>query len=267
MSTYVVSDLHGQYDLFMEGLKEISFSSSDYLYCIGDAIDLGEHGVKILQEIERNKNMDLILGNHEQLMLSSVNPDGSPECTGPDTELWLYLNGGVKTFEEYKKLSVKMRKKLLFWMRNRELIKTVTVDTEKGKERYTLCHTYFIEEYDGIPYHDIPEKASWDIVWKSIFREEYETMADDVYSKYTDRTFITGHVPVQKVYYITKRGQYDPIEQEPRAFRWQNLVNIDGGLAYLHSGIRNGALFLRLEDMAACLVELSHEGHDPSLTF
>ena len=58
---------------------------------------------------------------------------------------------------------------------------------------------------------------------------------------------------------VYERGQYDPIEQKPRAFHWKNLVNIDGGLAYLHSGIRNGALFLRLEDMAACFVELSYE--------
>ena len=51
MSVYAVSDLHGQYKTFVKGLKEIDFSDSDTLYVIGDAIDRGPDGIKILQYI------------------------------------------------------------------------------------------------------------------------------------------------------------------------------------------------------------------------
>ena len=51
MAVYVVSDLHGQYDLFVRGLERIGFSGADKLYVIGDAIDRGPDGIKILQKI------------------------------------------------------------------------------------------------------------------------------------------------------------------------------------------------------------------------
>ena len=46
------------------------------LYVIGDAIDRGPDGIKILEYIKKHENMDLILGNHEFLMLNSVPIDG-----------------------------------------------------------------------------------------------------------------------------------------------------------------------------------------------
>ncbi len=70
MSTYVVSDLHGQYRTFVKGLKSIRFSDSDMLYVIGDAIDRGPEGVKILEYIKLHENMELIIGNHEFMMLN-----------------------------------------------------------------------------------------------------------------------------------------------------------------------------------------------------
>ena len=51
MATYVVSDVHGQYDLLIKGLNRIDFSDDDYLWCLGDVIDRGPDGIKILQYI------------------------------------------------------------------------------------------------------------------------------------------------------------------------------------------------------------------------
>ncbi|MBQ7562491.1 MAG: metallophosphoesterase [Lachnospiraceae bacterium] len=255
MSTYVVSDLHGEYGILERGLKEINFSSSDHLYCIGDAIDRGHEGIQILQEIKSRKNMELLLGNHEQMMLSSVDPNGKPECNGEDSELWLNWNGGKATFGKYRALSDdKDRKELLFWLNRRELIKTLEVSSADGRQKYTLCHSYYIPEYDALPYFKIPKKSSWDIVWRSIFRDDYETMAADVYSEHTDRLFVTGHVPVQRIMYENDKD-YDPKETIPQAYHWKNLINIDGGLAFQHNGIRNGAIFFRLEDQAEFFVE------------
>ena len=40
MAVYVISDIHGNYDLFMELLKKIKFSEKDTLYVLGDVVDL-----------------------------------------------------------------------------------------------------------------------------------------------------------------------------------------------------------------------------------
>lgn len=51
MATYTVSDIHGQYALFQKLLESIHFSDDDFLYILGDAIDRGPDGIKILQAI------------------------------------------------------------------------------------------------------------------------------------------------------------------------------------------------------------------------
>lgn len=38
---YIVSDVHGEYDLFVRLLKRISFSEEDKMYICGDVIDKG----------------------------------------------------------------------------------------------------------------------------------------------------------------------------------------------------------------------------------
>ena len=63
--TYVVSDIHGQYDLFNKLLKEISFNSKDKMYILGDILDKGNKSLELVDFIRKNKNMICILGNHE----------------------------------------------------------------------------------------------------------------------------------------------------------------------------------------------------------
>ena len=81
MAIYVVSDLHGQNKVFQKGLRVIDFKKEDRLYVIGDVIDRGPDGVELLQCIMRSENMDLLLGNHEYMMLNSVDRSGRACCT------------------------------------------------------------------------------------------------------------------------------------------------------------------------------------------
>lgn len=65
MATYVVSDLHGQYRIFLKLLEMVDFSENDQLYMLGDAIDRGPEGLNILQHVKNATNMDMLIGNHE----------------------------------------------------------------------------------------------------------------------------------------------------------------------------------------------------------
>ena len=68
---YVTSDLHG---ISLEKLKALldkaGFSDNDFLFVLGDVIDRGEHGAELLRWLSLCPNAELLLGNHEAMMLS-----------------------------------------------------------------------------------------------------------------------------------------------------------------------------------------------------
>ena len=68
---YVASDLHGYpLEKFEKLLENAGFSDDDFLYILGDVIDRGDEGVEILKWLAFQDNAQLILGNHEAMMLA-----------------------------------------------------------------------------------------------------------------------------------------------------------------------------------------------------
>ena len=65
MATYFCSDPHGEYDLFMRLTERAGFSDSDVLYVLGDVIDKGKDGFRLLDFFRRSKNVRVLSGNHE----------------------------------------------------------------------------------------------------------------------------------------------------------------------------------------------------------
>ena len=63
--TYVMSDIHGQYDKYLAMLDKIAFSDDDTLYILGDVLDRGEQPVELLWDMSLRPNVIPILGNHE----------------------------------------------------------------------------------------------------------------------------------------------------------------------------------------------------------
>lgn len=249
MATYVVSDLHGHYDVFEQGFEKIGFSSNDFLYVIGDAIDRGPEGIRILSEIKQSPNMELLIGNHEFMMLNSVDPDGEAICNGDDNNIWLFANGGNHTFEAYCTLSDEERQNLLAWLRSCYLIKTIDVNGEK----ICLTHSYYDKDCEHKHYSELSYRQVFNVVWTSVFRDDYYTHGADIYGDY-DYLFVTGHVPVQKVMrWYEGETDYNGLD----AYRKGNLIDIDGGLAMgKREGLHNGAIFLRLDDMKAFTLSL-----------
>ena len=69
---FVTSDLHGcSLTDFKALLQKAKFCDSDFCFVLGDVIDRGEHGVELLRWMCEQSNFQLILGNHESLMLAS----------------------------------------------------------------------------------------------------------------------------------------------------------------------------------------------------
>ncbi len=247
MATYVVADLHGQYGVFEKGLEKIGFNQDDMLYVIGDAVDRGRDGIKLLSCIKEQDNMDLLIGNHEFMMLNSIEPERKFACTGPDSDLWLFYNGGTATYEGFKGLSTEEKESIISWLKGRYVIKTLSVS---GRE-YCLTHSYYYPEHENKRYSEMTYRDVWDTVWISIYRWDPDTRGENIYKDY-DYTFITGHVPVQN-------AEDNPFswEEELHMYVNGNLIDIDGGCARgYRKGLENGAIFLRLDDMEEFTVPL-----------
>ena len=70
--TYVISDLHGyRIEKLKELLEKTNFSEDDRLYILGDVIDRnGDGGIGVLQWLIKQPNAELIMGNHEAMLLA-----------------------------------------------------------------------------------------------------------------------------------------------------------------------------------------------------
>ena len=62
---YCISDIHGEYELFMGLLGKINFSDDDEMYICGDIIDKGRSPLKLAKYIFSKPNIHTIVGNHE----------------------------------------------------------------------------------------------------------------------------------------------------------------------------------------------------------
>ena len=72
MATYVISDIHGEYERFMELLEEIELKDTDTLYVLGDVLDRGEHPIKVILKLMEMPNAFCIVGNHEVMALECL---------------------------------------------------------------------------------------------------------------------------------------------------------------------------------------------------
>ena len=67
--TYVISDIHGEYELFMRLIEKLAFSAQDTLYVCGDIIEKGKHSIQLAQYLSKMPNARCIAGNHEYAFL------------------------------------------------------------------------------------------------------------------------------------------------------------------------------------------------------
>jgi serine/threonine protein phosphatase 1 len=96
---YCISDIHGEYDLFLSLLDEIKFCGQDKLIVLGDIIDKGADSVKLLNLIRSLNNAECIMGNHEYAFLQyyrSLMKDSPQDFDAVLDKLQKYFTGDGK---------------------------------------------------------------------------------------------------------------------------------------------------------------------------
>ena len=54
---YVMSDIHGCYEEYLEVLRVIDFRDEDQLYVLGDMVDRGKEPIKLLMDMMSRHNV------------------------------------------------------------------------------------------------------------------------------------------------------------------------------------------------------------------
>lgn len=227
---YVTSDLHG-YPLqsFLSMLDRAGFSDQDYLFVLGDVIDRGPDGIALLRWMAQQPNVELILGNHEAMMLScefvfdSITEENLSKLDADKYRMaqnWLY-NGASPTLDSLGKLlrnEPDVLEGILDYLRDAPLYDTVTV----GGRKIILVHGGLKNFHSDKPLEDyVPMELLW----------ARPTLADRYYS---DALVIFGHTPTEFL------GE----EFRGKAVFTDTWICIDTGAA-----TGNKPMLLRLDDM------------------
>jgi serine/threonine protein phosphatase 1 len=200
MATYVISDIHGQYGMFMDLLNKINLKDSDILYILGDILDRGPHPMKTLLKIMEMSNAICLVGNHELMALECLDYLDQ-EVTDEALEKldrtmwyacleWKEYNGGDTTIEEFRKLNSDTRRDVIAFLKDFLAYEELTVDGTN----YLLVHAG-LGHYS--PGKALEEYSLNDLIWE---RVDYNIQYFD------DKFVVTGHTPTQGIEGNSKPG-------------------------------------------------------------
>ena len=216
MSTYVISDIHGQYDMFMELLDKIKLKETDTVYILGDVLDRGPHPIKTLRKLMEMPNAICMVGNHEFMALECLEflmkeiTDKSieelDETMLDNLVTWQY-NGSKSTIDEFRKLDTEGKMGVIDFIKELLIYEEISV----GDKDYLLVHAG-LGNYS--PQKDIEDYSVHELI---LTRADYDVQY------FEDTYVITGHTPTQMI-----KDNPDP----GFIFRRNNHIAIDCGASY-----------------------------------
>ena len=227
---YVTSDLHGfPLSHFLTLLKQADFGPEDDLYILGDVIDRGDGGIELLCWIMEQENVELLLGNHEVMLLAcdflfqEITDDMLANLTAEELEVctnWL-SNGAHPTILALHKLYKNTPERvidLLDFLRSAPLYEIISVK----KQDFILTHS-------GLGNFRKEKRLS------EYTAQELLLNRPNISDRYFDRAItVFGHTPVE----------YLNPSQPDRMLRTDTWINVDTG-----SACGRSPMLLRLDDM------------------
>lgn len=208
---YVCSNLRGNYEKYIEMIDTINLKESDTLYILGDIVDRGRDGVKILRDMMRKPNIIGLLGNHEFMALTLVramirifNKDYTESFGGDycDRLMNWFEKGGEFTLDEFDNLTKQDRESVIKYLETLKPYHEVTVN---GVD-YVLVHAG-IDNFDDEK--SLSEYKTEDFLWNKIDDKQY----------FKNKVLITGHKPVNLV-------------EEKSIYKNKNNISLDCGCGY-----------------------------------
>ena len=180
---FVMSDIHGQYDLFLKMLDRIDLKREDLLVIIGDICDRGKKSYEIYMKCMKMRklgyNLKFILGNHEDMLLEDLENDYPIRY---ETEYSVFRNS--KYFENkdmkdwHEENFLEEIEWLVKWLKNCPLVIS-------GNENIFV--------HAGLDLKKVLEKQEKEtVLWT---REEFWLMENVELEEYKGKNIYFGHTP------------------------------------------------------------------------
>lgn len=186
--TYVIANIHGEYQKFKAILREIDFREEDVMYILGDTVDFGDEPMELINDLSVRLNVYPIAGEHDYLaarMLSGFDKmlkSGAAPEAGYISEMTAWVKeGGQSTLEGFRSLNEEGREGVLDYLEEMTLFEEVEVN---GKQ-YLLVHAG-IADYD-------PDTDLEDYQPEDFFSEPL----DSSYPLIDGVTVVVGHAPTK----------------------------------------------------------------------
>jgi predicted MPP superfamily phosphohydrolase len=241
MAIYAIGDIHGQLSTLIRLINKLDIKSEDHIIFLGDYIDRGPDSmgvIKYITELKSKCNVTTLIGNHELLMMDSlelietaVNKKPMPKNKTSHLSIWLN-NGGDKTIQELDHIDI-FEQKIVGEFFN-DLIAEASVELN-GVE-YTLCHSM---PTNTVSSNCRPDLLLYQSTWARTIginknkEPIYDANIDlnKLRDNYAGKIIVHGHTPVMN-------GKL-PIKSDYSAevITWQSMnikfINIDIGCAGL----------------------------------
>lgn len=245
MSTYVCSDIHGQFDAWLDALvkSNIDLSSGDELIILGDLIDRGEESLACVEMafelMDRYPGqVTYLMGNHEKMFLDFVKTN--PESPNGYIDMMItgshwFQNGGLATVSSF--LSEVEVERENFYAVRASLIQK---------------HDNLIERLNNLPYYKVDKEFNFVYVHAGFrsdrrledqYKEDMLWIREEFFKSFTPvkgdvlegKLIIHGHTPVQ----------YMPDYQGEGFYQGKHHIGIDGGAA-----AGNSVLVVKMDDLS-----------------
>jgi len=183
-NTYLIGDVHGCYYTLMDLIKKLPKNSN--LIFLGDLCDKGNFTLEVIEYIINNNHRS-IKGNHEELMLLSLEKEGLETIKNT---IWINQFGGIKTINSYKnnKNGKKILEKHIKWL--------------KKLPNYLEIENIFLTHGYGLPYYKRKDEFPRGILSNRL-NNKYQDNFEDI-EKY-NLINIFGHCNVKN---IQKNSKY-----------------------------------------------------------
>lgn len=208
--TYIIADIHGYYEKYLDFLHYVNFSNEDLLYIIGDLVDRGSEGIKILQDVMKRENVISIMGNHEHMLLSTLKElsysDKASQAELIREEISMMPIGQEDTLVDFCQLSRKEQLDIIDYIKSLPLYQEITV----SNQTYLLVHA-------GLP--------DFNNVMDIDFYSEEELLFgphDFSIKHFDDTIIIVGHQPTRFI------AGAEPDE----IYKSNDSISIDCGLGF-----------------------------------
>lgn len=238
---YLISDIHGQSKDFKQMLKKISFDSEkDNLIIMGDIIDRGPDGIRLLEFIKPylNNSMKLMMGNHELFAIMYLKGilhrepifqalPQNPKIIRTLSERTWTAFGGKDTINAIKQMTVREQEELLSFLESLPLYyeihsdffgKTIVTHTGIDSENYVFNSDRTINVKKSI------ENAAINNLYNYMVGLDLHQIPKSDKERF-DHYLIVGHVPC---YRLNEKGN--------KFYRTEYYMDIDAGAGHKKQG-------------------------------